>query len=77
MAPQGRIYKKHIKRDTLIQELYGSRNMERKDINYVFEETAKVPKLEQQPYVNPEIMKVIYSNQPKIILEKYNKMTHS
>jgi len=31
--------------------------MERKDINYVFEETAKVPKLEQQPYVNPEIMK--------------------
>ena len=50
--------------------------MERKNINYVFEETAKVPKLEQQPYVNPEIMKVIYSNQPKIILEKY-KITHS
>ena len=51
--------------------------MERKDINYVFEETAKVPKLEQQPYVNPEIMKVIYPNQPKIILEKDNKINHS
>ena len=60
MAPLGRIYKYHITRDTLIQGLYGSRNMERKDINYVFEETPKVPKLEQQPYVNPEIMKVIF-----------------
>lgn len=59
MAPQGRIYKKHIKLDTLIQKSYGSRNMERKDINYVFEEAEKVLKLEQQPYVNPEIMKVI------------------
>ena len=44
----------------MIQDFYGSRNMERRAISYVFEESAKVPKVEEQPYVEPEIMKVIW-----------------